>query len=145
MRISLIAGRVAVAALVVWTGWIHYHLWSGGYRHIHLIGPLFIANAVGALALAVGLLVAPRRLLPLAAAGAVLFAGSTLVGLAVSVNAGLFGFHESMNAPFARESVFVEGAVLLAGAALAVSSGLLLRRSATGTRFGPGRAAPSAG
>lgn len=145
MRIALLAGRLAVAALLGWTGWIHYHLWAGGYRHIHLIGPLFLANVIGAAALAVGLLVAPRRLLPPAAAGAVLFAAGTLVGLAVSVNAGLFGFHDSMRAPFARESVFVEGALVLAGAALAVSSGLLLRRPATGTWSGPGRAAPSAG
>ena len=64
------------------------------------------------------------RRLGLIMAGAGLLAG-TAVGLLLSVHAGLFGFRESMAAPYAGMSLVVEvaGAVLLAVAAAVVLAG----------------------
>jgi hypothetical protein len=99
--------RLGAVGLLSWVGWAHLHLWQDGYRHIAVIGPLFLAGAVSALAVAAGLLLRPSRLLGVAGAGVVT---GILAGLAVSVNFGLFGFKESLSAPFAIESIVVEGA-----------------------------------
>ena len=100
--------------LLSWVGWAHLHLWQDGYRHIPAIGPLFLAGAVSALAVAAGLLLRPSRLLGIAGAGVVI---GILAGLVVSVNFGLFGFKESLSAPFAIESIVVEttAAITLVG------------------------------
>jgi hypothetical protein len=115
------SGRVAGAGLVVWMGWIHLHLWSEGYEHIKTVGPLFMANFVASIAVALVLLAVPtRRLLSATAAAGGALAAGTLAGLALSINAGLFGFTESWNAPFAHLSFWVEVAasvVLFATAA----------------------------
>lgn len=118
-------GRVLGAGLLVWMGWIHLHLWSEGYKHIHTVGPMFMANFVAAIAVAIALLAVPSRglIAGTAATGAAL-AVATLGGLALSVNVGLFGFTDSWNAPFAHLSLGVEIAaavVLLATAAWALA------------------------
>ena len=64
--------RLVAVGLLSWVGWAHLHLLADGYRHIPTIGPLFLAGAVSALAVAVGLLLRPSRLLGLAGAGVVL-------------------------------------------------------------------------
>src|SRR5258708_33198452 len=71
---------VAGAALVVGSGYIHFHLWdeSGSYyRHISIIGPLFLAQAIGGLVVGI-LLVAVRRVW--AAIIGIGYAVSTFVG-----------------------------------------------------------------
>lgn len=56
-------GFVAGGILLLWSGYIHLHLWnSDGYRHIPTIGPLFFVQAISALALGLAS-VALRRLL----------------------------------------------------------------------------------
>jgi hypothetical protein len=112
------------AVLLVWSGVIHIQLWSDGYRGISVIGPLFIIQGVGGIAIAV-VLVVFRRLV-LLAAGAVTLA-ATAVGLLLSVHVGLFGYRESLAVPYAELSLVVEftgAAVLLVAAAtvLAVHS-----------------------
>lgn len=102
--------RLVAVGLLSWDGWAHLHLWQDGYRHIPTIGPLFLAGAVSALAVAAGLLLRPSRLLGLAGAGVEI---GILAGLIVSVNFGLFGFNESLSAPFAVESIVVETAAVL--------------------------------
>jgi predicted anti-sigma-YlaC factor YlaD len=102
--------RLVAVGLLSWDGWAHLHLWQDGYRHIPVIGPLFLVGAVNALAVAAGLLLRPSRLLGLAGAGVEI---GILAGLAVSVNFGLFGFKESLSAPFAVESILVETAAVL--------------------------------
>jgi hypothetical protein len=77
--------RLFAVGLLAWDGWAFLHLWQDGYRHIPAVGPLFLAGAVSALAVAAGLLLRPSRLLGLAGAGVVL---GILAGLAVSVNFG---------------------------------------------------------
>src|ERR1700677_4092275 len=54
---------VAGAVLVIASGYIHFHLWdeSGSYyRHLSIIGPLFLAQAIGGLVVGI-LIVAVRR------------------------------------------------------------------------------------
>jgi hypothetical protein len=122
---------VAGAGLLIWSSVIHLQLWSDGYRSISVIGPLFLIQGVGGIALAV-VLVVFRRLV-LMAAGAVLLA-STAVGLLLSASIGLFGFQESLLVPNAKTSLVVEfaGAAILAVAAVLVTAGWLARRHSAG-------------
>jgi hypothetical protein len=111
------------AALLAAVAVLHGRLWFDGYRSIEVIGPLFALDAVLAALLALALLLAPRRLLPLVAlAGAALAAG-TAGGLLLSTQVPLFGFRESLSAEYAVLSLVLEAAatvVLLVLAALGV-------------------------
>jgi hypothetical protein len=108
-HVALVGG----AALVGVTALIHLYLWADGYRHIPTIGPLFLAQGVAGLGLAVALVGYPRIALAVLAAGFLL---ATIAGLLVSASAGLFGFMDTLDAPWASTSLAVEaaGAALLA-------------------------------
>ena len=106
--------RLVAVGLLGAVGWVHLHLWQEGYRHIPTIGPLFLAAAVSALVVGVGLLGRPSRLIGLLGFGTVI---GILAGLIVSVNVGLFGFTESLTAPFAVESIVLETAAAVSLAA----------------------------
>src|ERR1700747_3070758 len=97
--------RLVAVGLLSAVGWVHLHLWQQGYRHIPTIGPLFLVAAVSAALVGFGLLGRPSRLIALAGVGLSL---GILAGLIVSVNVGLFGFKESLSAPFAVESILLE-------------------------------------
>jgi hypothetical protein len=97
--------RLVAVGLLGGVGWVHLHLWQEGYRHIPTIGPLFLAAAVSALVVGVALLGRPNRLIGVLGFGTVI---GILAGLIVSVNVGLFGFTESLTAPFAVESIVLE-------------------------------------
>jgi hypothetical protein len=114
VEILLLFLRLASVALVSALGWVHLHLWLAGYRHIPTIGLLFLVAAVSGLAIAVGMLLRPSRLIGLLGFGLVI---GILAGLIASINVGLFGFTESLSAPFAVESIVLEmaAAVILAG------------------------------
>jgi hypothetical protein len=126
--VLLLAGRIVGAVLLVWMGWIHLHLWSHGYKHLPTIGTLFILNFVGAVVLAGAVLLSPRRYLPVPAAAGALMAAGTLVSLAISINIGLFGFTDFLEAPFVHLSIWVESAAFLVLAVTAVGSVILTRR-----------------
>ena len=112
------------AVLLVLSAVIHLHLWSQSYQHIPTIGPLFLVQGIAGIVLAV-LVAVFRRLVVLA--GAALFAIGTIGGLLLSVYVGLFGFQDSLSAPYATMSLIVEAVafVVLAGAAALT---LVLRR-----------------
>jgi hypothetical protein len=113
----------AGALLMLDSGIIHLRLWAdSGYRDIAVIGPLFLAQGVAGILLAV--VVGIFRRLWLMVAGAVLMA-ATAAGLLLSVYVGLFGFRESLAVPYAGMSLVEEaaGAVLLAGAAVLLVAG----------------------
>jgi hypothetical protein len=112
----------AGAVLVIVSAIIHLLLWAQGYRGIAVIGPLFLAQGVVSVPLAVAL--GLYRRLGLLVAGAALMA-ATAVGLLLSAQIGLFGFKDSLAAPYAGMSFVVElaGAVVLLAAA-----GLVLAR-----------------
>jgi hypothetical protein len=103
--------RLGCAALLAWIGYIHLHLWLEGYRQIPTDGPLFLLDAVAGFALAFMLLVWPRPLAGLLAAG---YVGSTLGALIISLSVGLFGFRESISASFVTESLTIETITVLA-------------------------------
>jgi hypothetical protein len=96
---------LAGAALLVWTGAIHLHLWAEGYRQIPTNGPLFLLDAVTGFGAALALLVWPRPLVGLVGAG---YLASTLGALVISLSVGLFGFKESPSASFVVESLVLE-------------------------------------
>jgi hypothetical protein len=113
-EIPLLLLRLVSVGLLSGVGWVHLHLWQAGYRQIPTIGPLFLAAAVGTLTLAVAMLARPSRFVGLLGFGTVM---GILAGLIVSINVGLFGFTESLSAPFAVESIVLEmvTAVTLSG------------------------------
>lgn len=120
------AGSVAVwcgAVLIVLSALIHLHLWSTGYRHIPTIGPLFLVQGAAGIIIAVAVSVLRHPLTALLGAG---YALATIGGLLISVNFGLFGFQDSIDAPYAQLSLAIEvaaAAVLLAGFAAMVRRG----------------------
>jgi hypothetical protein len=97
--------RLAAIALLGAVAWIHLHLWQSGYRHIPTIGPLFLAAVVATAGVAAVLLARPSRVLGLLALAVDAGILASLIG---SVNLGLFGFTESLNAPFVAESITIE-------------------------------------
>ncbi|MGO8960660.1 MAG: hypothetical protein ACLQFR_25275 [Streptosporangiaceae bacterium] len=113
--------RLAGAALLVWIGYIHLHLWQEGYRFIPTNGPFFLLDAIVAVALAALLSLWPRPLIGVLAAG---FTASTIGALVISLTIGLFGFHESITASFVVLSLVIEtlAVILLATWTALVSS-----------------------
>jgi hypothetical protein len=118
-RIAVTVLILVGAVLTVLSGLIHLKLWGGdtGYNTIPTIGPLFLVQAISAVA--IGLAMAVSRRLFFVLAGIGLLAGTAL-GLFITVQYGLFGFQESWGAPYARSSLIEEiiGAVLLLVAAI---------------------------
>jgi hypothetical protein len=103
--------RLVAIALLSAVAWIHLHLWRSGYRHIPTIGPLFLAAVVVAAGAAALLLARPSRTLGVLA---LVFDVGVLAALIGSINIGLFGFTESVNAPFVMESFLIETLTALA-------------------------------
>jgi hypothetical protein len=103
--------RVGCAALITWIGYIHLHLWQEGYRQIPVNGPLFLLAAIAAFVLAAILLIWPRPLAGLVAAG---FTAVTLGSLIISLTIGLFGFNESIHASFVVQSLVIETIAVVA-------------------------------
>ena len=83
--------RLAAVAMLGWIGDLHWRLWQIGYGDLPTLGPLFLADAIIAVALAVTLLVWPR---PLAGLVGACFTAVTIGALATSLEFGLFGFRE---------------------------------------------------
>ena len=102
--------RLAAVTALAGIGWIHLHLWQHGYRGLPTIGPLFLGGAAASGSLGAALLLWPSRFVAVAGAGTAL---GILAGLIVSVNVGLFGFRDSLAAPFAGASVVFEVAAAL--------------------------------
>jgi hypothetical protein len=118
---------VAGAALMVWSGVIHLQLWSDGYRSISVIGPLFLIQGIGGIALAA--VTAVFRRVVFMAAGAVMMA-ATAAGLLLSAGIGLFGYQESLAVPYAMSSLAVE----FAGAAVLAAASAIVLAARPGTR-----------
>jgi hypothetical protein len=125
--VDLVASAAFVVGglFMIWSAYIHFHLYdSVGYKSIHIIGPLFLLQAIAGLVL--GLAVMAVRRVGAAVIGAG-FAVSTMVGFLISVSHGLFNFKESWSAPFAHQAFAIEiativifiiaGALCLAGSA----------------------------
>jgi hypothetical protein len=123
-RLGTLGGIVVGAVMIAGSALIHLHLWTLGYKHIHLIGQAFLFQAVSGLAL--GVLVVAFRRLVLVVAGLLFCAGSVLA-LVLSATVGFLGLHDGLGVPWAGWSLGTElaGFVGLSGCA-----GLMLRRHA---------------
>jgi hypothetical protein len=109
-RVVAMLLRLGCVALLAWIGYVHLYLWQQGYRQIPTNGPLFLLDAVAGFALAAVLLVWPRPLAGLLAAG---YTAATLGALIISLSVGLFGFRESISASFVTESLIIESITVL--------------------------------
>jgi hypothetical protein len=114
--------QIAGAGLLLAMAGIHFYLWlDQGYKDIMPIGPLFLANTVGGTLLAIAVLVSPQRYFALVALLATLFDAGTLAALLISLTGGgLLGFHESIQAPLATTTIWVEGVGVVVLAVLTV-------------------------
>ncbi|HEY2488027.1 MAG TPA: hypothetical protein VGI37_00860 [Streptosporangiaceae bacterium] len=110
-RAAALVLRLGCTALLAWIGYVHLHLWLEGYRHIPTNGPLFLLDAVAGFILAAVVLVRPRPLAGLLAAG---YTAATLGALLISLAVGLFGFRESISASYVVESIIIEAITVLA-------------------------------
>jgi hypothetical protein len=136
-------GLGLVVNLFIWVGSlfvlgssiIHFHLWdSFAYRALPTIGPLFLMQAITGAVLAVLTSILRKFLLVLAETG---FAFATAGGLIISVNFGLFGWKDTMSAPYAGLALAVEftaGALLLVASALMGRAWLAERKTRAGQR-----------
>jgi hypothetical protein len=119
-RVATSLALLAGAGLVAASALIHLYLWADGYRHVTTIGPLFLAQGIVGLALAVLLVACPRVLAASVGVGYLL---ATLVGLVLSASVGFLGFMDTFDAPWAGTSLVVESVgtlTLTVGAVLCV-------------------------
>jgi hypothetical protein len=134
-------GFAAGGLLVLWSAYIHFHLWNEpqGYRHISVIGPLFLLQSIGGLV--VGLAVVAVRRVWVAICG-IGYALSTLVGflLTVGLTDGLFNFKETWAAPFADQALGIEIAAVVV---LTLTTALCVAGAGRGTPA-PGVSSPDA-
>lgn len=109
--------RLPGAVFLLVGGIVHYNLWRGGYRYIPNIGPLFMANLVGSMALAAAVMVSRRASVAFAA---IAFAAGSLTALVLSrTGVGVFGFSETIWTTEAIQTLVSEiGAILALGVAL---------------------------
>lgn len=125
-------GRV----LAVWRGLSVLFLVGMGGIHLFLVfagtggvlGVLFVVNAVGSVALAVGVVVARRQQLGLVSGLGLLFVLGTLLALLIALSpVSLFGMRSSLSYQLAPTSIVVESVGVVV---LAVTAVLALRRRA---------------
>jgi hypothetical protein len=95
-------------------GGIHIYLVFDGVGG--LLGGLFVVNAVGALALAVAIIVLRGPLLLLTAGLSLLFMVGTLVALVLALTVGFFGIREVISFTLVPTTLIVEsiGTIVLA-------------------------------
>jgi hypothetical protein len=126
------SGAVTVARYVgalslIATGAVHLQQYFAVYyRVIPVIGPLFLVNFVLGVALGLALLAPLQHRAPevhrLAAIAGIVFAAATIIGLAISENGTLFGFHEHGYRPAIVISVAVEAVAIVSLAAYLAAS-----------------------
>jgi hypothetical protein len=111
---TLMAARLLSAVMLLVMGGIHLYLVLYGVRG--LLGALFVLNAVGALVLAIAVIVLRGRLRLLALVLSLLFMVGTLLSLVLALTVGLFGIHEVLSFTLVPTTLVVEsiGTVILA-------------------------------
>ena len=102
--------RALAALLLLAGGIIHFDLWKSGYRFIPKIGPLFLANFVGSVALA-AIVPFTRRLV--VEVVAIAFATTSLLALVLSRTVGVLGFSEMIWTRQAIQTIASEIGVIL--------------------------------
>ena len=123
---SLMAWQVLSALFLLAMGGIHLYLALTGVSGV--LGVLFILNAVGALALAIAMVVLRRRLLLAACVLGLLFIGGTLLALVLAMTVGLFGIGETLHGRLVPTTLVVESIGVIV---LLVTTALVARRQRT--------------
>jgi hypothetical protein len=105
--------RTIAALAVLVSAYVHLYEWLNGFRHVHVIGPLFLVNIVAGVVIAVLLFTWKHWLAPFLAAG---FGASTLGGFAIATtSAGLFGDHEKWQGAYVWVAAISEAIAIVAG------------------------------
>lgn len=112
--------RSLAAVLLLAGGIVHFNLWNDGYRHIPNIGPLFMANFVGSIALAAAVITSRRASVAMIG---IMFAAGSLTALVLSRTVGVFGFTEAIWTPEAMKTLASE-----VGAIVALAGALVMQR-----------------
>ena len=103
---TLMAWQLLSAIVLLVMGGIHLYLVFYGVGG--LLGALFVLNAVGALVLAIAVIVLRGRLLSLATVLSLLFMVGTLLALVLALTVGLFGIHEVLSFKQVATTLVVE-------------------------------------
>jgi hypothetical protein len=104
--------RLIAAAAVLISAYVHFKEWIDGYRHVHVIGPLFVVNVVAGVVIAVLLVTWRHWLAPFLTVG---FGASTLGGFVIAAQWGLFGDHEKWQGPYVWTAAAAEAVAIVAG------------------------------
>lgn len=109
--------RLVAAAFVAGIGGIHLYLYFDYFHTVHIFGPLFIANCVTGVLLALWLLISDTVLPLIAGAG---YAATTVIAFLINVKWGYFGFQDAFSGSwqFAAGLLEVVTAVMLTAMAL---------------------------
>jgi hypothetical protein len=119
---STIVWQTVSAILLLAMGGIHLYLVFNGVGGT--LGMLFVLNAVGALVLAIAMVVLRGRLLLVASVLSVLFMAGTLLALVLALTVGLFGIHEVLSFQLVPTTLVVES---IGTVVLAVTAALVFR------------------
>ncbi len=109
--------RLITAAAVLISAYVHLKEWFNGFRHVDVIGPLFIANGVAGVVIAVLLVTWQHWVPPFLAFG---FGASTLGGFVIAATWGLFGDHEKWQGPYVWTAAVTEAVAIVGGLYLLV-------------------------
>ena len=124
---SPILWRGLSAVLLLTMSGIHLYLILTGFGG--LLGVLFVLNAIGGGVLAIAIIAAPRRLLPLASVLGLLFIAGTLLALVLALTVGLFGIREQLGTELVPLTLIVES---IGTTVLAVTTWLAFRMRRSG-------------
>jgi hypothetical protein len=127
--LSPIIWRTLSALALLAMGVIHLYLVLDGVGGV--LGVTFILNAIGGLLLAIAMLAAPRRLLPLASVLGLLFVAGTLLALVLALTVSLFGITETLSFTLVPTTLVVESVGVIV---LAVTTALAFRMQRTRTQ-----------
>jgi hypothetical protein len=97
---------------------MHLYLYFDYFHRVSTIGPLFLVNAAGGFVITALLVARPQ---PAVTVAGILYAAGTLAGFFLSVEVGLFGFHESLRGGWQETAGLVEVAATLSLAVLLIA------------------------
>jgi len=100
------AWQVLSALSLLAMGGIHLYLVLTGFGG--LIGVMFVLNAIGGLVLAIAMVGAPQRFLPLVSVLSLLFMVGTLLALVLALTVGFLGVREQLGNQLVPTTLVVE-------------------------------------
>ena len=118
---SAMAWQVLSALSLLAMGGIHLYLVLTGFGG--LIGVMFVLNAIGGLVLAIAMVGAPQRFLPLVSVLSLLFMVGTLLALVLALTVGFLGVREQLGNQLVPTTLVVEsvGTIVLVVTTVLVS------------------------